>query len=310
MRESQLVDLPRPLKPRPERVQFQWQIQYACNYRCPYCVFEGQWESVLKLDRKDIKTEDWIAVWKRMHRDYGAGDIFITGGEPSYYRNFVGLLRELTELHYVSFDTNLSWSWDDLKTFVATVGKRSIRLDTSFHSHSVSVEEYIAKASFLRDNGINYVCRLVAWPPLLPKVEEYRAAFDKAGLTFVVYPFNGSWEGKDYPGAYTDAERDLIRGRTEELRGDPKNGDQADYVGHMVNMHREPPAGRLCRSGFIYARVLPDGTVYRCQPYESRWQEPLGNIFEEGFALRSEPTLCKSQWCEFEYRYLVDQRNG
>ncbi|MBI3552381.1 MAG: radical SAM protein [Elusimicrobia bacterium] len=308
MQESPRAEAaPLPTRPRPERVQFQWQIQYACNYRCPYCVFEGQWESVLKLDRKDIKMEAWVEVWTRMHRTYGPGDIFITGGEPSYYRGFVDLLKALTEMHYVSFDTNLSWSWEDLRRFVKEVGKRYIRLDTSFHSHSVDVREFIAKASFIKDNGINYVCRLVAWPPLLSKVEAFREEFAKAGLTFVVYPFNGVYEGRDYPAAYTDAERALIQGRTHELKGDMRNGEQADFVGHMINMHREPPAGRLCRSGFIYARVLPDGTVYRCQPYESRWMEPLGNIFDEAFALREEPTLCRSQWCEFEYRYLVDQ---
>jgi MoaA/NifB/PqqE/SkfB family radical SAM enzyme len=301
------VVAPRPLA---RKVQFQWQIQYACNYRCPYCVFEGQWPEVLKMDRRDIKAEDWIKVWTRMHEVYGSCDIFITGGEPSYYTGFVPLLETLTQMHYVSFDTNLSWAWPDLKRFVETVGKRRIRLDTSFHSHSVSVEEFIEKASFINAHGINYVCRLVAWPPLLPKVDEFREKFAKAGLTFVVYPFQGTWEGKSYPASYTEEERALIQGRTADLKGDANNGEQADFVGHIINMHREPPTGRLCRSGFMYARLLPDGTAYRCQPYEAKQWEPLGNVFDPAFALREEPTLCRSQACEFEYRYLVDQQNG
>lgn len=293
------------VRPRPRKVQFQWQIQYACNYRCPYCVFEGQWDAVLKLDRRDISMRDWIGAWTRMHGLYGSGDIFITGGEPSYYKGFVDLLKALTEMHYVSFDTNLSWSWEDLRRFVSEVGGRNIRLDTSFHSHTADLHEFIAKAVLLKDHGVNYVCRLVAWPPLLPQVERFRKAFAKAGVAFVVYPFQGVHEGREYPASYSEEDRALIRGRRNGLETDRNNAEQADLVGHIINMHREPPAGRLCRSGQIYARVLPDGAVYRCQPYESRQWDPLGNIFDEGFALREEPSPCRSSVCEFEYRYLV-----
>ena len=302
-----------PRRPRPETVQFQWQLQYACNYRCPYCTFMGQWDEILKLDRRDISMQAWIEVWARMFRDYGSSDIFITGGEPSFYAGFVDLLKALTAMHYVSFDTNLSWTWPDLRRFVAEAEGCRIRLDTSFHPHTADLHEFIAKAVFLKDHGINYVCRLVAWPPLLPQVERFRAEFAKAGVTFVVYPFQGVYEGRRYPASYGEAERALIRGRAAGFEGDLNNAEQPEFVGHIINMHRESPAGRLCRSGCIYARVLPDGTVYRCQPYESMRWEPLGNISDGAFALRETPTLCRAQACEFEYRYLVQpeaERSG
>ncbi|MBI3551042.1 MAG: radical SAM protein [Elusimicrobia bacterium] len=294
-------------RPKPRQLQLQWQMQYACNYRCPYCVYEGWWPEVLQDDRPDIPMADWIKAWRRVHLKYGSSDIFITGGEPSYYLGFVDLLKAMTEIHYVSFDTNLSWSWPDLRRFVAEVGKRRIRLDTSFHSHTAELGEFIAKAVFLKDNGINYVCRLVAWPPLLARVDFFREGFAKAGVTFVVYPFQGVYEGREYPASYTESERSLILGRTADLKGDANNGEQPDLVKHIMNIHREKPLGRMCRSGFIYARVMPDGTVYRCGPYQFRRWDPLGNVFDEGFALREEPTLCRSQFCEFEYRYLVDE---
>ena len=25
-------------------VNFEWNIIYSCNYRCPHCIFDGKWE--------------------------------------------------------------------------------------------------------------------------------------------------------------------------------------------------------------------------------------------------------------------------
>ena len=131
--------------------------------------------------------------------------------------------------------------------------------------------------------------------------------FEAAGLRFIVNPYQGEFEGRQFPRDYDAAERRLVEGASATL--DPalaEDREQVVIAGHILRMHDESPKGRLCRSGHMYARVMHDGTVYRCQPYECRGWEKLGSLFDPDLRLRVAPTPCHSERCEFEYKYLVD----
>lgn len=289
------------------RVEYQWFVQDFCNYSCPYCVVSGELRERRPWLVNQHPADAWIAAWKRMHERYGRGWVRMTGGEPTIIPRFLDMVVAMSQWHGVSFDTNLSWDMDHLKQFAERMPTKDVSLDISFHPHTVSAESVIEKAAFLRDKGFQYVCRLVGFPPVLPRAAEFREKFDDAGVKFVINPFQGEWQGRRYPDAYTDEDRRLMSGIAETFKEGPRaDPEQSFYVEHILEMNSRSPQGKLCRSGSVYCRVMHDGIVYRCQPYESRRWEPLGTLFDPGFALRPEPTVCRSTWCEFEYKYALD----
>lgn len=52
--------------------------------------------------------------------------------------------------------------------------------------------------------------------------------------------------------------------------------------------------GMLCRMGQMYAKILPNGNVYRCCVRDAIF---LGNILDRNFKLLDEPQPCEAQQC-------------
>lgn len=294
-----------PTRGRP--LEFEWVLHDRCNYRCPYCCVSGGAGSSRPRKINSRRPGQWIDAWKRVYGKYGHCFIRVTGGEPTIFDGFMEIMVGLTRLHTVSFDTNLSWEECQIEEFTRKIPPEKTTLDISFHPYAAGLQSVTAKASLLRDRGFKYVCRLVAFPPLLPRVKYYHDAFSKAGLRFTVNPFNGTHNGLQYPRAYTAEERDFISGLSGHfLKGPSDYREQAFFVRHGLNLHADSTAGRLCSSGQLHGRVTPEGDVYRCQPYEEKNWEPLGSIFDGEFSMRCAPAPCRARSCQFEYKYLVD----
>ncbi len=195
----------------PFKVFFTWDIQYACNYRCSYCIIfkSPQWDSFLsKKDRPPIPAERWMEIWDDIYDKYGSAHIHCSGGEPFYYPRFIDILAHITKKHTMECDTNLSFPVD---SFIGRVEKGRFRFAPSFHPEFAELEPYIEKCVKLRKagydlEGVNYIC----WPPHLKRIPEFKAAFNKIGVVLTLIPFRGRFEGKDYPDAYTPEERRWI----------------------------------------------------------------------------------------------------
>ncbi len=286
-------------------IEYFWILLGRCNYRCPYCVYGmGEFDDRRK-DELRYGANQWLAAWERAHEKYGSGSIFITGGEPTVFPNFAGMVERLSAWFYVAFDTNLSWTEEALAEFLRRVSPNAVRFELSFHPDSTDPETYIKKARLIAESGFGYINRVVAYPPLLAQVPRYRELFQSSGLTFIVNPFQGTYDGRRYPEAYTDAERRLIERCAAHLDDGAADSPHKAYVKRMLRP--DSPKGRLCRSGYLHIRIEDDGNVYRCEPYARRQWESLGNFFDERFSLWQAPRLCRSDFCEWEYRWLTDE---
>lgn len=290
--------------PSQRRVEYFWMIMGKCNYRCPYCVYGIDPSYDRRKDERVYTAEEWLSRWRRMHALYGEGNIILTGGEPTFYPGFAELATELTSLFWLAFDTNLSWEKPQLEKFLSGVKTDRVRLETSFHPHMTETAAFIDKLTLVRDRGFGYIARLVAYPDMLPRLPEFRGAFARAGLDFVVNPFQGQYQGKAYPAAYSEKDRAAIAGSTVGLDR-PDNSTHKEFVEQILA--RESPKGRLCRSGYQHVRIEDDGQVYRCGEYSTKKWEPMGHFFDDELKLWDEPKLCRADFCEWEYRWLVDQ---
>jgi MoaA/NifB/PqqE/SkfB family radical SAM enzyme len=278
-------------------VELEWLIHYKCNYRCPYCFFEGMWEEVEKRNAyRPLK--EWVSAWKRILDKYGYVRILITGGEPFIYPGFVELLKEISPHFSIGFDTNLSCSKELLTDFVKNTEVKNVSMGLSFHPKFAEFSSFLEKALFLQGNGFKVCAQYVSYPEQLNMLTYYKDRFQEKGLYFIPLPFRGIYNGLAYPTSFNEEERKLIYGATESLAMEHK--EKVDKLLNQVKTKQ-----RLCRAGQIYARIDVDGTIYRCGHYVSSSFKTLGNFFDEDFKLLDEPLPCEQEVCPCEFRWLI-----
>lgn len=270
------------------KVSMVWDIHYTCNFRCPYCWFDGKWEDMGKLNHY-IPLERVVQCWERMRERYGECHIMITGGEPSIYPRFVELIEALSKLHTVKVTSQLS---GDIQSFARRIDPGRVVLDMNFHPTGTALEPFMEKVLLLKEHGFKGGVCYLAYPPQMDKIDYYHEQFKKNGIGFALAAFWGTYNGKSYPASYTEEERRMMV---------PFLGDAARVQYHLEG---KKTRGKLCRSGQVYASIKADGKVTRCGPLSHK---PIGNFFDDDFQLFDRPMPCEADVCPCdEYVWLVD----
>ena len=266
-KEPQLVDLV---------IVAGWDILLRCNYRCPYCFNNGRWEQ-LEAHNKPYTHEDWLNFWGRIYQKYGEISIIIAGGEPFVYHGLLDLIKKIVLLHRVEICTNLSVNIDKI---IHEFSPQRLLLHPSFHPYRADLEEFIKKICALKQAGWDLRPVIVAYPPLLNKLEYFKKKFSDNGIGIFVQPFIGEYQDKKYPVGYTISEKELILSSI--------NVDIIKYQLNSINT-----SGKLCKTGFKYFRVYPDGLIFRCATAE----RAMGSIEDKNFHLLDKAAPCELEFC-------------
>ncbi|MHB2026045.1 MAG: radical SAM protein [Elusimicrobiota bacterium] len=269
---------------------FTWDLWYGCNYRCSYCWWEmtGAWTSLAKQHRI-LPPEKWCEAWERIYRAGGEVRIDVIGGEPLFYPSSLELFCGLCRRHRVSITTNLSVSMDYLQSMAGKTSPDRLHLGASFHPQFARWDEFAAKIVFLKEAGFEPFVNMVAWPPFLEDLPKTREAIQAWGVPVTTQVFQGVFEGKEYPGAYSPGQRRFLNMAIPD----------ADEITYRLEQGRTK--GKLCGAGHVYANINGDGEVYRCGQ-DSRANQfgagpSLGNILDENFQLSPEPKPCPYEHC-------------
>lgn len=265
-------------------VFFTWDIHYQCNYYCTYCFLHFEPQS------SDIKTKylglrEWVNIWEDIYKRYGPSQISITGGEPFTYPDFIDLIAELQKLHTFEFSTNLSWDVDE---FMKKVRPERVRINSSFHPEYVNAQDFINKILFLKNNKYSVSVTVVVYPPFLTDIERYKNTFEQNGFNLIIFPYRGPYQDKKYPESYTNGEKDLLRKLGVSI--DSETNKELYKV--WVERKKEIKQHTTCRMGQRYAKIVPDGNVYRCCAAVNMDWGKLGNIADNTFSFSKEPLLC------------------
>lgn len=292
-------------KPRPweqpgwqPRIAFDWIIHVACNYRCPYCWYDGKWEEVGKLNRY-FPLPKLIEFWQNIYKRYGICLIGIAGGEPTTYPHFMELLTALTQIHLVGFTTNLTWPTEKWETLVNNIDISRLRFATSFHPTETDFDPFLIKAAYLHQMGILGFVIIVAYPPHLSQLQYWLTKFVGNGLEVSLQPFRGLWQGRDYPNAYSEEDHILLTRLSAQFNS--RFDSRLPYA-----LDDKSPYGKLCTSGMLYCQIKETGEIFRC----SHVREPsarLGHLME-GLSLYPEPRPCPAKSCHCESVWLVEER--
>lgn len=255
---------------------FTWLTNFFCNYRCPYCFFDGKWDEVLKRDRH-LPKEIMLSAWSRIKDKYGEVKIDISGGEPSQFPGFFNLIKGISNIHSIGISTNLSF---DIQALIDNCDPTRISLGASFHPYSSKLEDILDKVSLLRKHGWSVGICCVGYPPFILKLDYYYSYLKDFG--FSVLPFWGKYNDKVYPKEYTEEEKFMINKYISKRNNE--------------NFKVDPPRvkTRICRAGQVYAHIMPDGEVLRCG-----WEGGTiyKNFFDGNFTFLDKPLPCNSEYC-------------
>jgi len=253
--------------------RFTWNMHYDCNYRCPYCFFEGKWQEYKKRNIY-FSTQEMMKYWSRIYELYGCCYMLITGGEPFTYPDFINLISRLSEIHNpINISTNAS---GNLELFVKRVDSRRVSLSVSFQPHFEKLDNFLAKVKLLRNNKFDGCINFVAYPEFLDDIKDYSAKFKAIGEELKIIPFWGIYEGREYPFSYSDAQKEIV-------------GVDASWFKKVRKKHS------LCPAGFSSALIFPDGKVARCGQIGER--VIIGNFFDSGFKLLDKQFACEAEYC-------------
>ena len=277
------------------RIFWNWDIHYACNYRCSYCFLSGKWDIAVKENRYP-GINKWIEVWDRVYERYGSCHIHFSGGEPFTYPDFFDFIIYLSEKHTLELSTNLSFN---VIPFIEKMDPKRVRLNPSFHPEFAEFGEFLEKASLLRNNGFLVSISFVAHPPQLKEMEAIEARCRQREIPFIVQLFRGEYKGLIYPESYTESEKNLIRFCGGNF---PVNRAQVSY-----HLNKKQKARRFCHMGQMYGKIYAGADVYRCC---STGALKIGNLLDnDNFRLLNEAEPCEIEDCVCWKRMVLGEED-
>ncbi|MBU1125373.1 MAG: radical SAM protein [Candidatus Omnitrophica bacterium] len=265
------------------RVRFTWNIHYACNFRCPYCFFDGKWA---EYGRRNIyqSSGEWMRDWNKILQVHGRCYILITGGEPFMYPDFIELMRQLSRIHYpLNISTNAS---GDLESFVKVIDPQRVSLSVSLQPHFTKLDAFLEKIALLRAHQFYGCVNFVAYPPFLKNISFYQDKFKEKGEELKIIPFWGKYQNQEYPFSYTQEEKKMV-GITDAWFSKVRKKNSR------------------CPAGYNSALIFPDAKVARCGQIGERMV--IGNFLDPSFRLLEKPLPCDAEYCPCDENELFGE---
>jgi len=298
----------------PYRVFFTWGMHYLCNYDCAYCyapkpkdiTFANNPNNPAKYESSDVI----IDAWKYIFDKYGMSRIRLDGGEPTVYPDFYKIVKELSKMHKLHLNTNLSF---DVNEFCGSTDPGSMRVDASLHCEYTNLEEFLKKLEFLQKRGYKLTVSYVAYPDFLENIPFAKKSIEKTGIPFFVHPYSGFYENKQYPASYTESDKKFIydidvnsatelvwrkerkadyKRETNDQRKLSKEEIEKTELAKLAHQLENKNNGKfkICEMGRMYARIYPNGNTYRC--CSSDGNTYLGNLFDKSLKLLEKAEKC------------------
>jgi MoaA/NifB/PqqE/SkfB family radical SAM enzyme len=277
-------------------------INEKCNLNCSYC-FKNLPKKKSEITKKimSIYRRGYSAIMKALNcyiieRTMGIQPkinikalletlektkkifkIYFTSGEPFLVTNMVETSVALTRKHYICFNTNLSLR--AVRDFAFRVNpKKVLSIVASFHIKELKrrnlLNVYVENFLLLKEKGFKIEALEVAYPPHKTEVKKYKAFLQNYGIELKFNPFIGMYNGKTYPGSYSDEELELFGATKKE----------------WVDLFHQK--GELCNAGYNVAQVDAFGIVESCP----QMQKKIGHIYK-GINFENKMLRCPFDFC-------------
>lgn len=258
-----------------------WNITNKCNLACGFCSARASMPSLIKIIKikslglipyfsiKKLKAKfkkipekiDIVSLIRTLDETNRIFRIGFSGGEPFLSSNIIEACVELTKRHYISLNTNLISK--NIKEFTEKIDpERVIHFHASLHIKELErlnlLDRYINNFLLCKEKGFDIFAQEVAYPPLLEEVDKYKKNFKEKGIELTFNPFNGEYNKKIYPQAYTEKEIEIF-------------GLDETYINYFYQK------GKICNAGYNVGLVSITGDIQPCHLINKN----MGNIYKE-----------------------------
>lgn len=272
------------------KCRMRWWMIRRCNFNCSYC-FQKEVNEYGQAEEHTCGKYSAQHIAERFDETGKVWYIYMTGGEPLLYPDFVELARKITRRHYISVSTNLSTP-NVYELAEAVDSGRIYRINASVHIQEQEkikdgVKEYLRKFLHFQERGFNIHLVYLTYPPLLGRIEEDVKRFRGEGVKQIkIKMFQGKYEGRHYPRDYSNEEREFIKGLG------------LDNYEQEILACRVSFLGRKCRAGHRAFNMDMWGNVTRC----STLNDEYGNLFEGTFRPGGSSRRCSAKKCACTYQ--------
>ena len=238
-------------------------IRGHCNYSCHYCVGHHTKTAVATYDLG------------RLERFYASLDAFtVTSfecayGEPTIHPQSRDILEIITRTGTASLPTNNSI---DPALWLPPTHPKRIYVRAALHPQGeADIDGFIERLLYVKAHKVPSVVIFVAHPARLGKFRHYRDLIIKSGLLIDPAPFQGEYEGKLYPYAYT----------AEELKELGLEQDKNVWWYHRLvpEMSIRDFSGIPCNAGYSSILIDENQEIRRCLydrvPLKKALDQPL-----------------------------------
>jgi MoaA/NifB/PqqE/SkfB family radical SAM enzyme len=255
-----------------------------CNYFCTYCI-AGHGEAFPEKPRR-WNPQRYLRITKNLAklpfkinvRLGVAGEFFL---DKTLCKGACSLSHS-TNTVSVNLITNLSFSYKQYKKILDEFCEGKVAIVASFHPTEIKDHELWLDTASAMAEVYDFAVILVAYPPLIDKIAEYKGKLNARKIETFIQPFMGPYGKKHYPNDYTTDERDLLRDQMYSRH---------DYE-FLLNLKKPG----LCNAGYKSLFINPDGVVYPCGM--GSYSVPLGNLScDHQLELRSKAMPCPFNTC-------------
>ena len=258
---------------------FMWPFAHTCDADCPYCFSQKGVAGQVAAGARWWTDDQAVIAWRNVFDSYGPCYILMSGLEPGEQ---LGLVGSVLEYHYAAMATNFTF---DADTFRRLIRPDRIELHPTFHPHlwDFNATEFAEKVATLQADGYHIpLASLVAYPPYIPRLDEYVATLKSVVGTVYVAPARlCTYRGKAYPASYTDDELTVMR----------------QHIPSLYTKKAElPPLNiKRCGAGHVAACILLNGDIGRCSQVQGMGQQ---NLMRDGnIKFNNEPLPCGEASC-------------
>lgn len=266
-----------------------WLINHKCNFRCEYCFFSEEFRSIEDSESGIYSTDHIFPSFNNTGETWW---IYITGGEPFLYPNFVELCEKLTQNHFITINTNLSTS--NTKFFAERIDPTKVySINAALHilerEKKGGVNKFIDVVNLYQEKGFEVRVEYVVYPSLINRLNSDFEMLKQNGVKILnIKTFRGKYNNLFYPSAYNDDERRLI----SNLAIDKV---EVDLVDKKLSFF-----GKNCSAGKDFFTMNPGGDLRRC----STGAKTYGNIFKGTFVPDQFAKPCPFPYCGCPYEGL------
>ncbi len=149
-------------------------ITFRCNGGCPFCILNGRGK---RQKSPELSGKEILDFWNNIEHRPGQ-KLSLIGGEPTLHPDIVEIVNNL-EGYDITITTNCKGPFYEDPNFYKKFKPHpssNLRINTTFHPHFISAEDYIRVIKLYRETGYfvdqtSYVYH--------PDINQYQKAIDK-----------------------------------------------------------------------------------------------------------------------------------